>query len=645
LALYSDEVLGRVRDGVDILSLISDHVPLKKAGTNYKGLCPFHAEKTPSFTVNPARQIFHCFGCGKGGDVFKFLMLLQNLSFPEAVEALAQRAGVSLPRRDSRLSGPKKDEGGIRELLRVNAEATKFFRERLASEEGREAREYLQGRGLDAATIEAFSLGYAPRGWRSLLDSLLGRGIPLERVLAAGLARPRAGGEGYYDAFRDRVIFPIQDVEGRVVGFGGRLLKEEERAPKYLNSIETALFKKGRTLYGLCQARGAIGQSRTAIVVEGYFDVIALHQHGLQNAVATMGTALTVDQVKTLRRGGHVETLILCFDPDEAGEEAARRGGAGVLGELLQGAPPEGERIGAQRAAWLAEGGWDRIQLRVAKPPAGKDVDALVREQGEGAIQSLLSGARNLIDFLMDRCVSAIPPTAPIEERLAALQGMGPLLARLWPSLWPEYFRRLSERLHVRPDVALRALSPKKGRREALRATVEVMARNEGSPPAERELVHILLTRPREMAPLWEQIPLSAFRDQALRKVAEAILGVFASGGVPEPTALLTALEDPASQAWVSSLSVEEGSWEDVLLLQAAGDCIARIRQDHWREESRLLQEKILEAQARGAQGEVLAPLQEKDRLRSGKIGVFTPAVPGPGGVGPSDGLGHEGIE
>ena len=613
MALYSDEVLGRVRDGVDIVSLISENVPLKKAGTNYKGLCPFHAEKTPSFTVNPARQIFHCFGCGKGGDAFRFLMLLQNLSFPEAVERLAQRAGVFLPRRDSRRTSPGADEGGIRELLRINAEAVQFFRERLASEEGREARDYLRGRGLDAATIEAFSLGYAPSGWRSLLESLLGQGIPLERVLAAGLVKPRAGGEGYYDAFRDRIMFPIQDREGRVLGFGGRLLKEEERAPKYLNSVETTVFKKGKTLYGLYQARKTIGESRAAIVVEGYFDVIALHQHGVQNAVATMGTALTAEHVKALRRGGHLETLVLCFDPDEAGEAAAHRGGSAVLEEYQQAAPPEGWRAGGQLAVWLADTGWSRLQLRVATLPAGKDVDALVRDEGEEGIRALLSRARNLIDFLIDRCVAACPPTAPIEERLAALEGMGPLLARQRPALRREYLRLLSERLQLDPDLALLALSPKKGRREAVRTTVEVMTRTEETPPAERELVHLLLTRPREVAPLWEKVPLSAFRDSALRKVAEVILRGLASGDVPEPTAVLMALEDPASQAWVSSLSVQEGSWEDVL--QAAGDCIARIRQDHWREESRLLQRKLLEAQGRVAQGEVLAFLEEKNRL------------------------------
>ena len=613
MALYSDEILERVRDGVDIVSLISEHVPLKKAGTSYKALCPFHAEKTPSFVVTPAKQIFHCFGCGKGGDAFKFLMLLRNLPFPEVVAVLAQKVGVPLPRRDSRRTSPPPDKEGVRELLRINAEAMKFFRERLGSAEGREAREYLRGRGLDAATVETFSIGYAPRGWRALLEYLSGRGIPFERVLAAGLVKPRGGVEGYYDAFRDRVIFPIQDVEGRVVGFGGRLLKEEEQAPKYLNSVETTAFKKGRNLYGLYQAKKAIDESRTAIVVEGYFDAIALHQYGVQDVVATMGTALTAEQVKALRPGGRVDTLILCFDPDEAGETAARRGGSVVLEEYQQTASPEGWRAQGQLAAWLAEGGWGRVQLRVATLPAGKDVDALIRAEGEGAVRTLISQARNLLDFLVDRCVTSCSPTASIEERLAALRGMGPILARQRPALRREYLRLLSERLRIDSDLAARALSPQKGRREAVRATVEVVTRNEESPPAERELVHLLLSRPTEIASLREKIPLSAFRDQPLRKVAEAVLGRLASGGVPNVATMLTALEDPASQAWVSSLSVQEGRWEDAL--QAADDCIARVRRDYWREESRLLQAKILEAQNRGAQSEVLALLEEKNRL------------------------------
>ena len=399
-----------------------------------------------------------------------------------------------------------------------------------------------------------------------------------------------------------------------MIGFGGRLLKEEERAPKYLNSVETAAFKKGRNLYGLYQAKKAIGESRTAIVVEGYFDAIALHQHGVQDVVATLGTALTAEQVKALRPGGHVDTLIFCFDPDEAGETAARRGGSVVLEEYQQTASPEGWKAGGQLAAWLARGGWGRIQLRVATLPAGKDVDALIRTEGEGAVRTLISQARILLDFSrgpmrsilssdgLDRGAPRCPAGDGTHPGKTAARTFGESTCGSW-----------SERLRIDPDLAASALSPQKGRREAVRATVEVVTRNEESPPAERELVHLLLSRPTEIASLREKIPLSAFRDQALRKVAEAVLGHLASGGAPNVATVLTALEDPASQTWVSSLSVQEGSWENAL--QAADDCIARVRRDYWREESRLLQAKILEAQNRGAQAEVLALLEEKNRL------------------------------
>ncbi|MBI2192320.1 MAG: DNA primase [Planctomycetes bacterium] len=315
-----EHVLAQVQSAVDIVGLISQYVPLKKAGRNYKGLCPFHKEKTPSFTVNPDRQMFHCFGCKEGGTAFKFLMLQEHLSFPEAVRHLAQGTGITIP--DEPGHGP--EERGEREAIYgALGQAALYFASQVRSEAGVRAWEYLQGRRISPTTIELWQLGYSLKGWDNLLRALEARGISRATLEKAGLITQGAEGRSQYDRFRNRVMFPIVDVRNRVIGFGARILDEGENGPKYLNSPETPVFNKSACLYGLNRAKVAISEKGVAIVVEGYTDVLAAHQLGVCHVVATLGTALTRQHLDLLRR--YARRVVLVYDADAAGEKASDR--------------------------------------------------------------------------------------------------------------------------------------------------------------------------------------------------------------------------------------------------------------------------------------------------------------------------------
>src|SRR5439155_1319536 len=303
------------------------HLSLSKAGQNFKGLCPFHSEKTPSFTVSPSRQVFHCFGCGEGGNVFSFLMKIDGATFPAAVRTLGDKYGIEVDQPVTSPAARQRTEARER-LFALNREAAEFFHRTLADSAGQTAMTYLEKRGMAFSTIERFSLGYAPAGWDLTLNALTKAGAKIEDLASAGLivAREQASRKGqdaagYYDRFRARVMFPIRDLQKRVIGFGGRILDDGQ--PKYLNSPETPLFSKSRTLYGLDVAREGIIQSEQIVIVEGYFDAIALHQAGLSNVVATLGTALTSEHIELIRRFTH--HVVLVFDPDAAGVRAALR--------------------------------------------------------------------------------------------------------------------------------------------------------------------------------------------------------------------------------------------------------------------------------------------------------------------------------
>jgi len=410
-----------IKSIVDIVDVIGQFVQLRKAGQNYIGLCPFHTEKEPSFTVSPAKQMFHCFGCKKGGDLFAFWMEYHGTTFPEAVKELAERYNV--PVSESASSAEEKRKAEYREaLFKVNEQACRFFQKVLLEEaEGDPARRYLEGRSLSSSIIEKFRLGYAPDSWDGL-TRFLGTGtVRLKTAASAGLVVERKSG-GYYDRFRKRVIFPIVNLRGKVVGFGGRVL--DTSLPKYLNTPESPVFHKGSLLYGLNNAFDAIRKTGSAVVVEGYMDVLALHDHGIPEAVATLGTALTDAHVRRLK--GYAPEAVVIFDADEAGKKAALKSLPLFMNEGLRG--------------------------KAVALPGDHDPDSFVNAEGPSSLRDLIRKAGSLFDFHMEMNLSGMDGS--IEAKSAVLKEVLPVLGKLRNvSQQSLYVRRLSEKIGVKEDM------------------------------------------------------------------------------------------------------------------------------------------------------------------------------------------------
>jgi DNA primase len=364
---FSPELLDQIRDANDVVDLISEYVPLKKRGKNYVGLCPFHSEKQPSFTVTPDKQIFYCFGCGEGGNVISFLMKHDKLSFPEAVKVLAKRASIPLPEKSFDAKRAKQ----LDRLYYANQTANEYFLKNLHREKpGKRARQYLKKRGFDPETQKLFSLGFAPMEWEGLVNYARTKGIEPETLNQAGLAAPRTQASGYYDRFRNRITFPVFNLSGKIVGFGGRVLDDKDE-PKYLNSPETPIYHKGKILYGLHLSKDEIRQKESAILVEGNIDVISLYQAGIKNVVASSGTAFTQNQARLLSR--YAEKVFLFFDADTAGQSATFRSV-----DLL-----------------FSEG----LEILVVSLKQGEDPDSFVQKFGPDAVTEEIQKAKSFIDF------------------------------------------------------------------------------------------------------------------------------------------------------------------------------------------------------------------------------------------------------
>ncbi|HEY9693827.1 MAG TPA: DNA primase [Oculatellaceae cyanobacterium] len=401
------DTIEQVKERADIVDVVSEHVVLRKRGKDYQGLCPFHEEKTPSFTVSPGKQMYYCFGCQAGGNAIKFLMEVGKRAFGEVVLDLARRYQVPVqtlePEQRQELQRQLTQREQLFEILAV---AANFYQHALRQPQGNVALEYLKSeRGLTEETIQNFQLGYAPSGWEILYKYLVEqKSYPVQLVEKAGLIVPRKSGGGYYDRFRDRLMIPIHDTQGRVIGFGGRTLTDEQ--PKYLNSPETELFDKGRTLFALDKAKDAIGKRDQAVVVEGYFDAIALHEAGINNVVASLGTALSLDQVKQLLRYTDSKRIVLNFDADAAGTNAAER----AIGEIAN-------------LAYQGE-----VQLRILNLPKGKDADEFVKGKADGAAQyqELLDNAPLWLDWqiqqtLVNRDISQADQFQQVAQEMVKL--------------------------------------------------------------------------------------------------------------------------------------------------------------------------------------------------------------------------------
>jgi DNA primase len=426
MALISGESLERVKGAADIVEVISAHTDLRRAGARWTGLCPFHDERTPSFSVDAQDKLYHCFGCGVGGDVIKFVEEKEGLGFAEAVELLADRYGVELEREreDPRAEAQRQRRRRLQQLLERSAS---YYSSYLwESKEAGKAREYLAERGLAESVLRDFGVGFAPSAWDKILVAGQRAGFTVPEMAGVGLVQKgRQGGE--YDRFRSRIMFPIRDARGRTLGFGGRAMRSDQGA-KYVNTAETDFFHKSKILYGLDRARGAMTKANRAVVVEGYTDVLALHQAGLEGAVGVMGTAITPDQVATL--SGVVDEVVLAMDADSAGQEAMLR---------------------AQRVA-----GGRRMRLRVASMPKGVDPAELMAEEGGAErFRGMVEGAGELTDFQVGLVLDRTDVSSPV-ERDQALAEVAPILAGMGEGAsQSELVRRVADRLDLEPAMVM----------------------------------------------------------------------------------------------------------------------------------------------------------------------------------------------
>jgi DNA primase len=533
--LISDDIINQIRDRTDIVEIVGQHVSLTRAGQNLKGLCPFHQEKSPSFTVSPSRQIFHCFGCGAGGNVFTFLTRITGASFPETVRELGRKVGIEV-QESAVQGGPQAAQTGRIEQL--NRAAAAWFQQNLREAQGgTEAREYLVRRGIQQATIDRFSIGVAPAEWDGLIKSLTKQGFSQGDLASAGLIIARDNGSGFYDRFRARVMFTITDLRKRVVGFGGRVLGEG--TPKYLNSPDTALFKKGQTLFALDMAREAVIRTKTVIVVEGYFDAIALHQAGLTHTVATLGTALTLEHIQVLRR--FASKVVLLFDPDAAGERAALRG----------------------LDLFVNSG----LGVKVVTLPAGEDPDTYVRKEGPESFARLEEQAPSLLDFALEHSLKTAE-SSTIEGRIRSVDEVLRILQKSeHPIEREERIRLVAERLGINQQRLIErypALLKQEGRRP-----VSVTAASSAGPsykgvPEERDLVYLLLHGHLTPADL-QRVRPETFSVPACRMVVEKALAHLGQDGRVGLRHLLdTIVDDPDCGTLATELSMREEHFDDV---------------------------------------------------------------------------------
>ncbi len=577
--MFSEDVIARVRESVDIVDFISGYVALKKRGRNFVGLCPFHSEKTPSFNVNPEKQIFHCFGCGVGGNVFKFLELQEGTPFPEAVRTLAARGGITLP--DSRTSAQdRKTEDEKRLLLALTAEAAEYFGRELAGPLGSAAREYLERRGVSRGIVKEFGIGFARPEWDGLLSHLKQKGRQPAIIEKAGLAIKRSEGEGYYDRFRGRIIFPIRDLTGQVIAFGGRVM--DDSLPKYLNSPETPLYNKSQVLFCLDRAKEEARKLGYFIIVEGYLDAIACHQAGINNAVATLGTALTEAHVRLLRR--FAQKLVMIFDPDPAGVKAVMRGF-----DLFAGSG---------------------MKVNVVSLPGGDDPDTFLKKQGRDAFTACLRQSVKFMDFMLSQVVGD-RRSAGIDEKVEKAGEMLTLIAKLPSGIERDYYlKRTAESLDVaepvlRQEMAERHQAPT-GPRERSAAPPPVSAR----PKAEEILIHLMLRDHEAARKIRQEIAPEDFTDPLFRRAAQAFFAALDQGR-PIEEQTLAAADDEELQRLITRYAVLDTEYHDPEKTRL--DCVARIRRQNHEAALKTIARAIKEAEDRGDSAE-LARLLERQR-------------------------------
>lgn len=551
-----EAIIEQVQARSDIVEVISRYVPLKKAGRNFKAPCPFHHEKTPSFVVSPDKQIYHCFGCGAGGNVFSFLMKQENLQFPEVIEMLAENAGIVLPREISK-GGPSELDN---RLYKINELASQFFQANLS--DNRAAKEYLITRGVGEETIKKFRLGCAPDAWEGLLNFLKSKGVEASLSEKAGLALSNEKG-GHYDRFRNRITFPIIDLKDRILGFGARIM--DSSLPKYINSPETPIYSKGRNLYGLNFSRDAIKVKGHALIVEGYLDFLVPYQAGIQNIIATLGTALTVDQAKLLKR--FAKTMVLVYDPDEAGESASMRGLDIFISEDMN--------------------------VYIAELPKGLDPDSYIRKYGAEDFIKLIKSSKNIFDYKFDKLSKRFNPATTngkagiVNEMLPTISKIGNAVAK------SEMVKKLSRSLSVDEDAVkaeLKKVRPDFNERRSIIVPAEI---KRDAKKAEIAMLAVLLDGSGNYADIVRRaLPLEEIKSSSVRDIVNAILLLRKDNKEINAARLMNHFGSSSEAASLISEAVNVlDSLDDKE--KALYDCISRIKKDNIKDRLTMIQEAI----------------------------------------------------
>ncbi|MBU4345677.1 MAG: DNA primase [Proteobacteria bacterium] len=577
LAVYiPEEKIDDIKNSADIVDIISETVLLKKSGKNFLGLCPFHSEKTPSFTVSPDKQIFYCFGCNAGGNVFSFLMKQEGISFPEAARMLARRYGIDIPVRT--MSPEQKRRISEREsVLVINRQAMDFFRHALLENtSGEKAMEYLLKRGISREIIDDFKLGYAPEGWDNLAIYFSKKKQLDGLVEKSGLIIPRKGKNGFYDRFRSRIIFPIFDISMHVIGFGGRVM--DDSLPKYLNSPETPVYNKSRSLYGLHMAKGKCRESKTVFIVEGYFDLLALHQHGIQNSVATLGTSLTPEHVQILRGViGKNGRVMLVYDSDIAGIKAA------------------------QRSIEVFDKGY--VDAGIVVLPSGHDPDSYLLEFGAEPFTKLAAESKGVISFLIDCAVKKHGLST--EGKIHIISDMKVPLAAINDNVARSlYVKELSERIGIDETAVLEKVrGVSAGRRSDIaKPAADYTLRNNGN-KLERRIIAMMLQFPEVLPEVDNRGLLNLFEDNILKSIGQFILD---RSGEPA-SELMTIIDDKDKRSIIASLVIGDDLWDRDGCLKL----IAQFESSRYRHERKFLQE-IKDAEDRNDHELVLRLLKKK---------------------------------
>ena len=567
---------------------MGEYVRLKKAGQNFSGLCPFHSEKTPSFSVSPLKQFYYCFGCHAGGDVFKFVMEMDKLTFPEAVRAVAEKCGIAIPKPRERTPEERRENQLRGALIDLHRDAATFFVEQLnATPEGRAAKAYLLDRGLDSEAMARFGIGFAPSGGEALLRAMKPK-YPEKVLEASGLLSRDQNGR-LYDKFRRRVMFPIANEAGKVVAFGGRALGDD--LPKYLNSPETPIYTKSNVLYHLDRAKEAMRQRNFAVLVEGYMDAIAVARSGVANVVASCGTSLTAQQVKLLTR--FTPRVIVNYDPDTAGQIATER----ALTVLLE----------------------QEAEVSVLALPGERDPDSFIRSEGAASYAKLLSAAPTCLDYLVERARKMDLSTA--EGKLRAVNFFMPYVQRIPERIVrSEWATRIAQQLRIEEPVLRESLRKAANeRRSEVKARPELVGRI--GKPAERRLVQILLES-EDRLPGGDEFRLQLVREIGAEglhlgleseRIFGRLLEACTSGERPEIAALTSALEEH-DQRLVFEIALESAAPPS---LEEAQSCLAVLRRRRKEEELATVQKQIESfAAAAGAGGELRRLLERKQELR-----------------------------